>query len=110
MTVSVADAHAHVERPVLVVKMTTDLEDYNSEEYRFVVHLLWTKWLIIKNIHKEIFPVYDGNCLLRKAVYNFIEKFSQGRSKVADDSRPVAEVAEKTVKRLLCYVFRRTDK
>jgi hypothetical protein len=37
----------------------------------------------------------------RKAVHNWVEKFSQGRSKVADDARPGAEVAETTVKRLL---------
>jgi hypothetical protein len=35
--------------------------------------------------YKEIFPVYGGNCLLRKAVHSWVEKFSQGRSKVADD-------------------------
>jgi hypothetical protein len=30
-------------------------------------------------------PVYGGKCLLSKAVHNSAEKFSQGRSKVADD-------------------------
>jgi hypothetical protein len=47
-----------------------------------------------------MFPVYDGKCLTCKAVYNWAEKFSQGRSRVADDARPSAEVAETTVKRL----------
>jgi hypothetical protein len=37
-------------------------------------------------------------CLPRKAVHNWVEKFSQGRSKVADDARPGADVAETTVK------------
>jgi hypothetical protein len=32
MTVQVADAHAHVQRLVSVVKMTTVLEDYTTEE------------------------------------------------------------------------------
>jgi hypothetical protein len=32
------------------------------------------------------------------------------RSKVADDAQPGAEVAETTVKRFLCYEFRRTGK
>jgi hypothetical protein len=32
-------------------------------------------------------------------VHNWVEKFSQGRSKVADDARPGAEVVETTVKR-----------
>jgi hypothetical protein len=57
-----------------------------------------------------MFPVYGGKCLSRKAVHNWVEKFSQGRSKVADDARPGAEVAETTVKRLLCSGFRRTGK
>jgi hypothetical protein len=35
-----------------------------------------------------MFSVYDGKCLSRKAVDKWVEKFSQGRSKVADDARP----------------------
>jgi hypothetical protein len=71
---------------------------------------LWAKELDAKDIHKEIFPVYGGKCLSRKAVQNRVEKFSQGRSKVADDARPGAEVAEATAKRLLCCGSRRTGK
>jgi hypothetical protein len=63
-----------------------------------------------QDIHKEMLPVYDGKCLSRKAVHNWVEKFSQGRSKFADDVLPGAEVAKTTVKRLLCCGFRRTDK
>jgi hypothetical protein len=48
--------------------------------------------------------------LSRKAVHVWIEKFSDGRSKVADNARPGAEVAETTVKRLLCCGFRCTGK
>jgi hypothetical protein len=57
-----------------------------------------------------MFPVYGGKCLSRKAVHNRVEKFSQGRSKVADDARPGAEVAETTVKTLLSCGFRRAGK
>jgi hypothetical protein len=35
-----------------------------------------------------MFPVYGGKYLSRKAVHNWVEKLSQGRSKVAVDSRP----------------------
>jgi hypothetical protein len=38
-----------------------------------------------KDIHKQMFPVHGGKCLSRKAVQNWAEKFSQGRSKVAGD-------------------------
>jgi hypothetical protein len=47
------------------------------------VHFLWAK-----DIHREMFPVYGGKCLLHKAVHNGAEKFSQGRSKVAGDEQP----------------------
>jgi hypothetical protein len=57
-----------------------------------------------------MFPVYGGNFLSHKAVHNWVEKFSPWLSKVTEDARPGAEVAETTVKRLLCCGFRRTGK
>jgi hypothetical protein len=45
------------------------------------------KGLNAKDIHKEMFPVYGGKYLSRKAVHNWMAKFSQGRSKFADDAR-----------------------
>jgi hypothetical protein len=83
-------------------------EECNTEEQRSVMRVLWAKRLNVKDIHKEIFPVYGGKCLSRKAVYNLVDKFSQGPSNVADDARAGAEAAETTVKRLLCCGFRRT--
>jgi hypothetical protein len=59
---------------------------------------LWAKWLNAKDIQKEIFPVNSVKCLSRK--HHWVEKFSQGRLKVADDARQGAEVAETTVKKL----------
>jgi hypothetical protein len=35
---------------------------------------LWEKGLNAKDAHKEMFPVYVGKCLSRKAVYNWVEK------------------------------------
>jgi hypothetical protein len=57
-----------------------------------------------------MFFVYGAKCLSRKAVHNCVEKFSEGRTKVADDARPRAEMAETTVKRLQCCGFRRIGK
>jgi hypothetical protein len=68
--------------------MATVLEECTIEEQRFVV-FLWAKGLNANYIHKEMFPVYGGKCLSRKAVHNRVEKFSRGRSKVADDARQV---------------------
>jgi hypothetical protein len=47
-----------------------------------------------------MFPVYSGKYLQRKAFHNWVEKFSQGLSKVADDARqgrPVEIATEATV-------------
>jgi hypothetical protein len=57
-----------------------------------------------------MFPVYGGKYLSRKAFHNWVEKFSEGPTKIADDARPVAEVAETTVKIPVCWGFRRTGK
>jgi hypothetical protein len=61
------------------------------------------------DIHKEAIPVYGGKCLSRKAVHIWVEKFCEGHSKAADDARPGAEVAEITVRRLLCCGFGTTE-
>jgi hypothetical protein len=48
-----------------------------------------------------MFPVYGGKCLSCKVVHNWVEKFSQGRSKIANNPRPGVEVAVTTIKKLL---------
>jgi hypothetical protein len=69
--------------------MVNVLEEYTTENQPSVVlFFLWAKGLNVKDIHTEFFPVYGGKCLLRKAVHNWVEKFSQGHSKVVDDARP----------------------
>jgi hypothetical protein len=90
--------------------MATVLVEYSTKEQRSFVLFLWAKELSAKHVNKEIFPAYGGKCLSRKAVHNWVEMFSQGRSKIADDARPGAEVAETTVKGLLCCGFRHIGK
>jgi hypothetical protein len=74
------------------------------------VRSLWAKGLNAKGIHREMFAAYGGKCLSCKVVHKWVEKFSLGRSKAADDVRPGAEVVETIVNRLLCFGFRRTGK
>jgi hypothetical protein len=99
MTILVAGTQAHVQRLFSVVIMATVFVDCISEEQRSVVRFLLAKGLIALDMHKEIFPVYCGKCLSRKAVHSWVEKFSQGHSKITDDAGPSMEVAETTVKR-----------
>jgi hypothetical protein len=90
---------------VTVVKMAAVLEQYTTEEERSVVRFLRAKGLNAEDINKQIVPVQCGECWSCKAVNNWGEKFSQGRSKVADDARSGAKAADTTVKRLLCCGF-----
>jgi hypothetical protein len=72
-------------------------------EQRSVVRFLWAKGLNAKDIHNEMFAVYDGKCLSCKEVHNCIEKFSQGRlivAEVARPGRPVETATEATVHRM----------
>jgi hypothetical protein len=78
---------AHVQRLVSVVKRATVLEEYNTDEQRFVVQFLWAK-----------------------TIHNWVEKFSQGRSKVADEETEVRKWLRQQYKTLLCCGFRRTGK
>jgi hypothetical protein len=50
------------------------LEGYTTEEQRSVVLFLSAKGLNAKYIRKDMFPVYGGKCLSRKAVHNWREK------------------------------------
>jgi hypothetical protein len=95
MTVSVADVHAHVQRLVSVVKMATVLEECTTEEMHSIVHYLWAKGLNAKDIHKECFLFMVGTAYHVKR-FRTVEKFSQGRSKVADDAQPVRPVETET--------------
>jgi hypothetical protein len=70
------------------------LEEYTTKEHHCVVRSLWARGLNVKDINKKRFLVYGGKCLSRKAVHNWVKKFSQGRSKAANDARPGADVAE----------------
>jgi hypothetical protein len=64
----------HVQRLVSAAKFATVLEVCTTEEQRSVVRFLWAKGLNAKYIHKEMFSVYGGKCLSRKAVHNWVAK------------------------------------
>jgi hypothetical protein len=52
--------------------MVPVLEVSTTEEQRSVVRFLWAKGLNAKGIHKEMFPVYGGKCLSRKALHYWV--------------------------------------
>jgi hypothetical protein len=74
MTVYVAGVHVHVQRLILAVKMETLLEEDTTEEQRSDVRFLWAIGLNAKDIHKEMFAVYDGKCLSCTAFHSRVAK------------------------------------
>jgi hypothetical protein len=56
--------------------MATVLEKQTTEEQCSVVRFLWAKGLNGKNIHQEMFHVYGGKHLSRKAVHNWVANVS----------------------------------
>jgi hypothetical protein len=69
--------------------MTSVFEEWIPKRNILLCFLFfWAKGLSAKDSHKEMFPVYGGKYLLQKAVHNWVEKFSQGRSRDSDDARP----------------------
>jgi hypothetical protein len=104
MTVYVSDAHAHVQRLLSVVKMATVLEGILPKGRVHLCFFYGKKFSMQRKFVKKCFVFTVGSvCRV-----NRVEKFSQERSKAADDARPGEEVTETTIKRLLCCVFRRS--
>jgi hypothetical protein len=55
--------------------MVTVFDECTTEEQRSVVRILWAKGLNANDIHEEMFPVYGGKCLSRKAVPSWWQKY-----------------------------------
>jgi hypothetical protein len=52
--------------------MATVLEKYTTEEQRSVVRFLWAEGLNVKDIHKEMLPLYSWKYLSPKAVHSWM--------------------------------------
>jgi hypothetical protein len=84
MAIYVADAHAHVQRLVSVVKMATVLEEYTTED-SVLLCVFIGKLFISKDIHKEMSPVYVET-------YLSVMRFHLGGKRFADDKNVETEV------------------
>jgi hypothetical protein len=56
--------------------MATVLEECTNEEQHCVVPFSGAEGLDAKYMHIEIFPVYGGKCLSRKAVHSWVANVS----------------------------------
>jgi hypothetical protein len=78
--------YAYVQRLVSVVKMTM-LQEYIAEQHS-VVRFVWAKGSMKRIFIKKCLLFMVWKCLSCKAFLNWVEKFSQGLLKVADDAQP----------------------
>lgn len=65
------------------------LQVYKDETVQF----FFSQKGLCNDIYNYMLPVYVENCLSRKAVYNWVNQFSQGRASIADEVRPGCPVA-----------------
>jgi hypothetical protein len=56
--------------------MATVLEKRTVKEQRYVVRFLCAKGLNAKDIHKKVFLVCGGKCLLRKPLHSWVANVS----------------------------------
>jgi hypothetical protein len=99
MTGRVAYEHAHVQRLVLIVKMATVLEEYTSITQELTVVLFCGQ----KDSMQRIF--IKKYLLLTVGRFCRVKRFHLGGKCFADSEEDETEVAETTVKGLLCCRF-----
>jgi hypothetical protein len=93
----VADAHAHVQRLVSVVEMATVLEGVLPKSSVLLCVFCWQKDSMQRIFINKCFLFTVGSvCHVKGFVHNWIEKFTRGRSKIADNARPGRPVENAT--------------
>jgi len=65
--------------------MPAPLNTCTTIEQRGVVLFLWAKGMALKDIHKEMLPMYSKHCLSHQAVHNWVQKFSEGQTSIKDE-------------------------
>ena len=69
--------------------MAAPLNTCTAIEQRGVVLFLWAKGMAVKDIHKEMLPMYCEHCLSCQAVRDRARKFSEGWTSIEDQHRVV---------------------
>jgi hypothetical protein len=87
-------------------KLATVLQECTIREQLAVVCFLWVKAHLANNIHKYMHSVYGVNCLSPKAVYNWVQKFAHGHSKLEDTDTRCCSVK---IIRCSCELVGRSD-
>jgi ketol-acid reductoisomerase len=66
--------------------MVAPLSDCTIEEQRAIVHFLWAEGVKSMEIHHQMSAQYGACTLHQRKIYEWIERFKEGRTSVTDES------------------------
>ena len=67
--------------------MNPPLQDYTIEEQRDVVRFLWAEGVKPVEIHRRMLAQYGQSTMIQRKVYEWVERFKSGRTRVTDEGR-----------------------
>jgi nicotinamide riboside kinase len=67
--------------------MAAPLSDCTIEEQRAIVHFLWAGGVKFAEIHRRMLAQYGARTTHQRKIYEWIERFKEGRKSVTDESR-----------------------
>jgi len=67
--------------------MDFPLQDCTIEEQRGVVRFLWAEAVKPVEIHRRVLAQYGQSTMSQRKVYDRVEKFKSGRTRVIDEGR-----------------------
>ena len=67
--------------------MDAPLQDFAIEEQRGVVRFLWAEGAKPVEIHRRILAQYGQSIKSKRKVYEWVERFKSGRTRVTDEGR-----------------------
>ena len=67
--------------------MDPTLQDCIIEEQRGVVRFLWAEGVKPVEIHRHVLPQYGQSAMSQRKVYEWVERFKSGRTRVTDEGR-----------------------
>ena len=80
--------------------MEAPLQDCTIEEQRGVVRFLWAEGVKPVEIHCRMLAEYGQSTMSQRKVYEWVERFKSGRTRVTDEGRLVGHqhsVAERLI-------------
>ena len=67
--------------------MDAPLQDCTIEEQRGTVRFLWAKVVKPVEIHRRVLAQYGQSTMSQRKVYEWVERFKSGRTRVTDEGR-----------------------